>query len=139
MLVMLILDTDQVARPSGMPEQNTKDKQDVGAARRHWINYLERNQSIIVQVTLASHWSICVIPASDWSVLIILSCPAVLRPDEVCGQVLPLPRRVSHLQGVHKPHPAPSGAFQQVNTDLSLVNTCHVTRILLSYWFRQNT
>ena len=36
-----------------MPEQ---DKQDAGAARRHWINYLERNQSIIVQV----------IPASDW-------------------------------------------------------------------------
>ena len=33
-----------------MPEQNTKDKQDVAAARRHWINYLERNQSVIVQV-----------------------------------------------------------------------------------------
>ena len=33
-----------------MPEQNSKDKQDVAAARRHWINYLERNQSIIVQV-----------------------------------------------------------------------------------------
>ena len=32
-----------------MPEQN-KDKQDVAAARRHWINYLERNQSIIVQL-----------------------------------------------------------------------------------------
>ena len=33
-----------------MPEQNSKDKQDVSAARRHWINYLERNQSIIVQL-----------------------------------------------------------------------------------------
>ena len=48
-----------------MPEQNTKDKQDVGAARRHWINYLERNQSIIVQVILASDWSISVILANQ--------------------------------------------------------------------------
>ena len=33
-----------------MPEQNSKDKSDVMAARRHWRNYLERNQSIIVQL-----------------------------------------------------------------------------------------
>lgn len=33
-----------------MPEQNIKDRRDVAAARRHWINYLERNQSIIVQL-----------------------------------------------------------------------------------------
>ena len=33
-----------------MPEQNIKDKKDVNAAKRHWINYLERNQSIIVQL-----------------------------------------------------------------------------------------
>ena len=43
-------DVNKVPRPSAMPEQNSKDKQDVAAARRHWINYLERNQSIIVQV-----------------------------------------------------------------------------------------
>ena len=51
-----------MARPSGMPEQNSKDKQDVAAARRHWINYLERNQSIIVQVhfwPLIGHYSAC--------------------------------------------------------------------------------
>ena len=57
----------QVARPSGMPEQNSKDKQDVAAARRHWINYLERNQSIIVQVVLTSDW-------------LILSCPVCPVP-----------------------------------------------------------
>ena len=33
-----------------MPEQNSTDKRDVMAARRHWMNYLERNQSIIVQL-----------------------------------------------------------------------------------------
>ena len=43
-------DVNKVARPSGMPEQNIKDRRDVAAARRHWINYLERNQSIIVQL-----------------------------------------------------------------------------------------
>jgi len=43
-------DVNKVPRPSAMPEQNSKDKQDVAAARRHWINYLERNQSIIVQL-----------------------------------------------------------------------------------------
>ena len=45
-----------------MPEQNSKDKQDVAAARRHWINYLERNQSIIVQVhfwSLIGQYSAC--------------------------------------------------------------------------------
>ena len=39
-----------MARPNNMPEQNSKDKRDVMAARRHWRNYLERNQSIIVQL-----------------------------------------------------------------------------------------
>ena len=37
-------------RPSKEPEQNFRDSRDVGAARRHWRNYLERNQSIIVQL-----------------------------------------------------------------------------------------
>ena len=40
----------QVAKPNNMPEQNSTDKRDVMAARRHWRNYLERNQSIIVQL-----------------------------------------------------------------------------------------
>ena len=99
-----------------MPEQDKQDKQDAGAARRHWINYLERNQSIIVQVIPASDWSTLRIPAIDWSILIILSFPAVLRPGALCGQVPSLPRRVCHLQGVHQPHRAPSGAFKEVNT-----------------------
>ena len=33
-----------------MPEQNCTDKRDITAANRHWRNYLERNQSIIVQL-----------------------------------------------------------------------------------------
>ena len=33
-----------------MPEQNCTDKRDLTAANRHWRNYLERNQSIIVQL-----------------------------------------------------------------------------------------
>ena len=40
----------QVARPSAMPEQDNTDSADVSAAKRHWQNYLERNQSIIVQL-----------------------------------------------------------------------------------------
>ena len=56
-------DVNKVPRPSAMPEQNSKDKQDVAAARRHWINYLERNQSIIVQVHI--------LMASDWSIQLI--------------------------------------------------------------------
>ena len=41
---------NKVARPNVMPEQNIKDPRDVAAAGRHWMNYLERNQSIIVQL-----------------------------------------------------------------------------------------
>lgn len=43
-------DTNKVPKPTNMPEQNSTDKRDVMAARRHWMNYLERNQSIIVQL-----------------------------------------------------------------------------------------
>jgi len=43
-------DVNKVPKPSCMPEQNIKDRRDVSAAKRHWINYLERNQSIIVQL-----------------------------------------------------------------------------------------
>jgi len=43
-------DVNKVPKPSCMPEQNNKDRRDVSAAKRHWINYLERNQSIIVQL-----------------------------------------------------------------------------------------
>ena len=50
MLEWLHDDVNRVAKPSDMPEQNIKDKRDVKAAKRHWINYLERNQSIIVQL-----------------------------------------------------------------------------------------
>ena len=44
MLEWLHDDVNRVAKPSDMPEQNIKDKRDVKAAKRHWINYLERNQ-----------------------------------------------------------------------------------------------
>merc|ERR1712141_59472 len=43
-------DTNRVQRPSKEPEQNWKDKMDIKAARQHWRNYLERNQSIVVQL-----------------------------------------------------------------------------------------
>ena len=43
-------DLNQAARSSPMPEQDNQDKQDAEAARTHWINYLERNQSIMVQL-----------------------------------------------------------------------------------------
>ena len=38
------------ARPTKEPEQNNTDSRDKAAARKHWRNYLERNQSIIVQL-----------------------------------------------------------------------------------------
>ena len=50
MFSLCISDFYQVAKPNNMPEQNSTDKRDVTAARRHWRNYLERNQSIIVQL-----------------------------------------------------------------------------------------
>lgn len=40
--------------------------------------------------------------------------PAVLWPDQVRGQMLPLQRRVRHLQGVHQPHLTSSGELKQV-------------------------
>jgi ubiquitin carboxyl-terminal hydrolase 8 len=43
-------DTNRVVRPSKEPEQNFRDSRDTSAAATHWRNYLERNQSIIVQL-----------------------------------------------------------------------------------------
>jgi len=50
LLEWLHSDTNKVIRPSKEPEQNNKDSRDKEAAKRHWRNYLERNQSIIVQL-----------------------------------------------------------------------------------------
>jgi len=50
LLEWLHSDTNRIARPSKEPEQNNTDSRDKAAARKHWRNYLERNQSIIVQL-----------------------------------------------------------------------------------------
>eukprot|EP00092_Neocalanus_flemingeri_P008316 GFUD01008966.1.p1 GENE.GFUD01008966.1~~GFUD01008966.1.p1 ORF type:complete len:1103 (+),score=340.51 GFUD01008966.1:377-3685(+) len=50
LLEWLHSDTNRVVRPTKEPEQNNKDSKDKSAAKRHWRNYLERNQSIIVQL-----------------------------------------------------------------------------------------
>ena len=46
MLDWLQMEVNRVAKPSPMPEQIVVDKGDVSAAKSHWINYMERNQSI---------------------------------------------------------------------------------------------
>jgi len=50
LLEWLHSDTNRVVRPTKEPEQNNTDSRDKAAARKHWRNYLERNQSIIVQL-----------------------------------------------------------------------------------------
>merc|ERR1719317_1613156 len=49
LLEWLHSDTNRIVRPSKEPEQNNTDSRDRAAAKKHWRNYLERNQSIIVQ------------------------------------------------------------------------------------------
>merc|ERR1712059_122138 len=78
-------DTNKEVRPSKEPEQNFRDSRDKGAAVTHWRNYLERNQSIIVQLFCGQTRS-------------VLSL---------------LPGGVGHLQRVHQPHLAPAGNKQQ--------------------------
>merc|ERR1719244_2432213 len=75
-------DTNRVQRPSKEPEQNWKDRMEVKAARQHWRNYLERNQSIIVQL-------FCGQPRS---VLTCLSCRGEsVTYREFTNLTLPLP------------------------------------------------
>ena len=50
LLEWLHSDTNRIVRPSKEPEQNNTDSRDKSAAKKHWRNYLERNQSIIVQL-----------------------------------------------------------------------------------------
>jgi len=50
LLEWLHSDTNRIVRPSKEPEQNNTDSRDRAAAKKHWRNYLERNQSIIVQL-----------------------------------------------------------------------------------------
>ena len=50
MLEWLHDDVNRVANLGPMPQLFVKDRRDVKAAKRHWTNYLERNQSIIVQL-----------------------------------------------------------------------------------------
>ena len=50
MLEWLHDDLNRVTNPGPMPQLFVKDRRDVKAAKRHWTNYLERNQSIIVQL-----------------------------------------------------------------------------------------
>ena len=50
MLEWLHGDTNKVVFPGKELEQNCTDSKDTAAAKRHWRNYLERNQSIIVQL-----------------------------------------------------------------------------------------
>lgn len=50
LLEWLHSDTNRIIRPTKEPEQNNTDSRDKSAAKKHWRNYLERNQSIIVQL-----------------------------------------------------------------------------------------
>ena len=75
-------DTNRVQRPSKEPEQNWKDKMDIKAARQHWRNYLERNQSIVVQLFCGQ----------TRSVLTCLSCRGEsVTYREFTNLTLPLP------------------------------------------------
>ena len=89
-----------------MPEQNSKDKRDVMAARRHWRNYLERNQSIIVQLFCGQTRSEIIYPLIYGHLYI-----SVLQ---VSGEVLHLHGGICHLQGIHQPDPAPARELKQV-------------------------
>jgi len=59
-------DTNKVSRPSKEPEQNFKSSADTSAAATHWRNYLERNQSIIVQLFCGQTRSICSCLSCPW-------------------------------------------------------------------------
>merc|ERR1712059_165703 len=81
-------DTNKVVRPSKEPEQNFRDSRDKGAAVTHWRNYLERNQSIIVQLFCGQ----------TRSVLTCLSCQGEsVTYREFTNLTLPLPETSNRI------------------------------------------